>query len=127
MQPHRNAAMLWTGGKDSALAMYHAQQAGYNIRCLATFAPLHATFLAHPLDFIAMQAAALALPHYVLPVSEPFDEGYEYSLQWLKEKTGIDSVVTGDIDAVDGKPNWVRERCRSLELDVYTPLSFLNL
>lgn len=118
----RDAAILWTGGKDSALAMYYAQHAGYDIRCLATFAPAQATFLAHPLSFITMQAEALALPHYVLPVSEPYAEGYELGLRWLNEQIGVNNIVTGDISTVDNKPNWIRERCRAVDLHVQTPL-----
>lgn len=121
-QTIKNAAMLWTGGKDSALAMYEAAQAGYSIRCLVTFAPPEGDFLAHPLKAIKLQARALALPHYVLTIRAPFETSYEAALRRLKDEMGIDCVVTGDIAEVDGQPNWIRERCRSVGLDVHTPL-----
>jgi len=117
-----DAAMLWTGGKDSALALQEARQTGYNIRCLVTFAPVQAAFLAHPLDFIKLQAQAMALPHYVLPISTPYAEAYETSLRRLKDELGIDCVVTGDIAAGDGKPNWIRERSCPVGMNVSTPL-----
>src|ERR1051326_5217249 len=84
------AAVLWTGGKDSALAMHEAQLAGCSVRCLATFAPPEPAFLAHPLAIIKLQAQALGLPHFVWPVREPFHESYEAGLRWLKETIGVD-------------------------------------
>jgi len=118
----QNAAMLWTGGKDSSLALLEAGQDGYGVSCLVTFAPPQPEFLAHPLQFMKLQAQALGLPHYVLPVSAPFEKGYETQLRNLREKMGIDAVVTGDIAEVAGSPNWIRERSRPVEMQVHTPL-----
>ncbi len=118
----QNSAMLWTGGKDSSMALYEADQNGYCVRCLVTFAPPEPNFLAHPLAFIKMQAQALALPHYVLPISAPFEKSYENGLRRLRDGLGINCVVTGDIAEVNGNPNWIRERCRSVEIGVHTPL-----
>lgn len=122
VDPTQNAAMLWTGGKDSAMALYEAKQNGYDIRCLVTFTPPEPDFLAHPLRFIKMQAQAMALPHYVLPIRAPFEESYECSLCWLRDELDIRCVITGDIAEVNGYPNWIRERSRPLGLSVYTPL-----
>jgi uncharacterized protein (TIGR00290 family) len=118
----QNAAMLWTGGKDSALALYEAGQEGYGIRCLVTFAPPEPDFLAHPLSFIKMQARALALPHHVLTVNPPFEKSYEAGLRRLRDEMGITCVITGDIAEVDGNPNWIRERSRPAGMSVHTPL-----
>ena len=74
--PTTNAAVLWTGGKDSALALHEARQAGCRVRGLVTFAPPEPDFLAHPIAFMKLQAAALALPHWLWPVHEPFHESY---------------------------------------------------
>ena len=122
VDPMQNAAMLWTGGKDSAMALHEADQNGYCVRCLVTFAPPEPDFLAHPLSFIKMQAQALALPHYVLPISAPFEQSYETSLRKLRDEMGIDCVITGDIAAVAGHPNWIRERSRPVGMSVHTPL-----
>jgi diphthine-ammonia ligase len=118
----QNTAMLWTGGKDSAMALYEAVQSGYCVSCLVTFAPPEPDFLAHPLSFIKMQARALALPHHVFPISAPFEKSYEASLRRLRDEMGINCVVTGDIAEVDGNPNWIRERSRSVGMKVHTPL-----
>jgi uncharacterized protein (TIGR00290 family) len=114
--------MLWTGGKDSALALYEAGRGGYRVRCLVTFAPPEPDFLAHPLAVVAMQARALALPYRVLTVRAPFEAGYEAGLRRLRDEMGIDCVVTGDIAEVNGNPNWIRERCRSVGMSAHTPL-----
>ena len=116
------AAVLWTGGKDSALAMHEAQLAGCSVRCLATFAPPEPAFLAHPLAIMKLQAQALGLPHFVRPVREPFHESYEAGLRWLKETIGVDTVITGDIAEVAGHPNWIRQRARPVGMRVMTPL-----
>lgn len=114
--------MLWTGGKDCSLALYEAGRDGYDIRYLVTFAPLNPNFLAHPLAFIKMQAQALALPHYLLSISEPFEKSYEAALCRLRDSMGIDTVITGDIAEVNGSPNWIRERSRPVGMKVHTPL-----
>lgn len=116
------AAMLWTGGKDCSLALYEARREGYDVHCLVTFAPLNATFLAHPTRFIKMQAEALALPHHILHIAEPFEASYEVALRKLREEMGIETVITGDIAQVGGSPNWIRERCRPIGMKVHTPL-----
>jgi diphthine-ammonia ligase len=118
----QNAAMLWTGGKDSALALYEASQNDYRICCLATFAPSEPNFLAHPLAFIKVQAQALALPHYVLPIRRPFEKSYETALCGLRDKMGVNTVITGDIAEVAGNPNWIRERGRVIGMMAHTPL-----
>jgi diphthine-ammonia ligase len=118
----KNAAMLWTGGKDSALALFEASRSGYDVRCLVTFAPPEPDFLAHPLAFMKLQAEELGLPHHVLLVREPFEEGYETHLRAMRNEIGIDAVVTGDIAEVNGAPNWIRERSRPVGMEVHTPL-----
>jgi len=118
----KNAAMLWTGGKDSALALFEAGRSGYDVRCLVIFAPLDPFFLAHPLAFMKLQAQALGLPHHVLSVREPFEEGYEMHLRAMRNEMKIEAVVTGDIAEVNGAPNWIRERSRPVGMEVHTPL-----
>lgn len=71
--------MLWTGGKDSSLALFEAGRDGYDVRCLVTFAPLYPKFLAHPPVFIKMQAQVLALPHYHLSISTLVTDGPSFT------------------------------------------------
>ena len=118
-----NAAMLWTGGKDSSLALYEAGTLGCDISCLVTFAPRQERFLAHPVAFMRLQAQALGLPHYVLNIEEPFDVGYEDAIFSLKERQGVDTLVTGDIaEAVGHDQNWIEERGANCGVEVVRPL-----
>jgi uncharacterized protein (TIGR00290 family) len=114
--------MLWTGGKDSALALLDAMRNGYDVCCLATFAPPDAKFLAHPLNVIRVQAESLQMPHYLLEIREPFEQGYECALADLRDKTGVTGAVTGDISEVDGQPNWITARTRAIGMRAYAPL-----
>jgi uncharacterized protein (TIGR00290 family) len=120
--PNDRTAVLWTGGKDSALALHGERLAGRSIACLATFAPPGASFRAHPLEVMAAQAAALRLPHRVLEVVEPFEQGYRDALERLCREEGLARIVTGDIAEVAGLLNWIRQRCQGLDVEVVMPL-----
>jgi diphthine-ammonia ligase len=117
------AAVLWTGGKDSCLALHRVIDQGVSIACLATFVPADGQdFKAHPRQLMEKQARSLGLPHFFLEVKEPYEEGYEEGLAFLRDRRTIGAVVTGDIDAVAGHSNWIRERCRGLDIEVIRPL-----
>lgn len=118
----KNAAVLWTGGKDCALAHYEAVLAGHRVTCLVTFAPESGEFLSHPLDFMGYQAEAMGLPHRVIPVVEPFRDSYVNAIRALGAEHGVDALITGDIAEVDGYPNWIRECSEGSGVQVLTPL-----
>ena len=113
---------LWSGGKDAMLALCHAREQGHQVVALVTFAPPEPRFLAHPLALVRRQAQALCLPHRLVTIEAPFEQGYETALARLRQEWALDGVVTGDIDSVGGASNWIRERCRPLGLTVHTPL-----
>jgi diphthine-ammonia ligase len=116
-------AVSWTGGKDSTLALYEAETLGGVIDCLVTFAPSQESLLVHPLGFMALQAQALDLPHYVFGVEEPFDLSYENAIISVKEKRGISTLVTGDIGEVAGHdPEWMTDRCARCGINLIKPL-----
>lgn len=115
-------AVLWSGGKDSALALYEAQRAGNDIRLLVTFAPPGFRFRAHPIALMEQQAEAMGIGHRVITIEEPIRDNYVAALGQLADRDGIAAVVTGDISEVDGKPNWIRQCSQGLALDVLTPL-----
>lgn len=116
------SAVLWTGGKDSCLALCEAGKAGYSIDSLITFAPENPAFLAHPIGFMQMQSEALALPHRIILIKKPYAESYSQAFTLLKEKYQINTVFTGDIDEVDGHFNWVRQYSNDAKIYVKTPL-----
>jgi diphthine-ammonia ligase len=114
-------AVLWTGGKDCALALHECAAAGGDLRLLATFVPPRPRFVAHPLRVMRLQARALDLPLRLLTVREPLNRGYEAALRRLRRE-GIREVVTGDIARVDGRPSWIRARASAVGLAVRCPL-----
>jgi uncharacterized protein (TIGR00290 family) len=117
----QTAAVLWTGGKDSSLALHEAREMGLHIRCLVTLVPRNPVFLAHPLPFLEQQAHASGLQHRRLCVSEPIREGYIAAISSL-QRDGIGTLVTGDIAEVAGHSNWISECSQRLGLRVVTPL-----
>lgn len=116
------AAVLWTGGKDSALAFYKARLAEYEIVSLLTFVPKKADFLVHPLSFMKYQAEAIGIQHHEEVVEVPLEDAYEKAIRSFREKYKIDALITGDIAEVNGQPNWIRQRCVNNNMEVIMPL-----
>jgi diphthine-ammonia ligase len=119
---HRGAAVLWTGGKDSSLALYEATLQGFHVERLITFAPSEGRFRAHPLEVLSLQAQALGLLHHTPEIKEPYREAYQEAIVALSERWAIQTLVTGDIGEVEGHRNWIRECCAGLDVRVLTPL-----
>ena len=116
----KNACILWTGGKDSMMALVETRER-HHVACLATFVPdPPRPFRAHPLETMRAQAESLGLEHRTLPVAEPLLEGYERAIDELAG-SGIDVLVTGDMDRVAGHDNWIVERARDV-VEVERPL-----
>src|SRR6187402_3528528 len=114
-----SVAVLWTGGKDSALALHDVRERG--VSELVTFVPPNAAFRAHDLGLMAWQARAVGLPHHQVVVEAPYEAGYRSALIKLRER-GIECVVTGDIAEVAGQPNFISARAREVGLRVELPL-----
>ena len=102
------AAVLWTGGKDSALAL-HLSLNRYDIRSLICFVPAdNRQFYAHPTQLMALQTRKIGIPIQFLPISEPYKLSYQEQIETIKEN-GIEVLITGDISTVGGMPNWIDE------------------
>ena len=114
-----SSAVLWTGGKDSALALHRS--AGLGVTELVTFVPPEAHFQAHDLELMAWQARAVGLPHRRVVVGFPYQPGYERALAELRA-SGIERVITGDIAPVDGQPNFIAQCAERVGMSVSLPL-----
>lgn len=119
---NNNAAILWTGGKDCALAFLKAQQAGYNITLLVTFTPKNPDFKAHPIFLIEKQVEVIGVPHQFITVENPIKKSYENAISTLKSKHQINTLITGDIDEVDGHSNWIEQCSKKSGMRVFNPL-----
>ena len=116
----KNAAILWTGGKDSALALQVSLNL-YDIRRLVCFVPAdNRQFYAHPTQLMALQARKIRLPIEFMPISEPYALSYRQQIQAIRD-SGIEALITGDISTVNGMPNWI-DSVASGVMNVYKPL-----
>lgn len=91
------------------------------VAALVTFAPARGAFRAHPLRVMRQQAKALGIPHRIVRLDPPYRLGYRRAFQKLGPR-GIDTLVTGDLDRVGGRPNWIRSIAEPLGFRVLTPL-----
>ncbi len=116
----KKAAVLWTGGKDSALA-FQVSLNLYDIRRLVCFIPADGKqFYAHPTQLMELQARKIGLPIEFVPISEPYDLSYRQQIETIRDSR-IEVLITGDISTVGGMPNWIDNVASGL-VDVYKPL-----
>ena len=114
------AAVLWTGGKDSALALQVSLNL-YDIRRLVCFVPADGRqFYAHPTELMELQAQKIGIPIEFVPISEPYKQSYRQQIEAIRD-TGIEILITGDISTVNGMPNWIEEVAAGL-VEVHKPL-----
>ena len=116
----KKAVVLWTGGKDSALALQVSLNL-YDIRRLVCFVPADdRQFYAHPTPLMELQARKIGIPIVFMPIAEPYQRSYRQQIRVLRDK-GIEVLITGDISTVDGMPNWIESVATNL-VGVYKPL-----
>ncbi|MCW4010677.1 MAG: diphthine--ammonia ligase [Candidatus Bathyarchaeota archaeon] len=113
-------AISWTGGKDSALACIKAQKS-HEVALFVNFR-WDKPSLSHPMAIAKLQSEAVNKPFLWERVQDPYLESYRLSILYLKNKCGIDAIVTGDItvDAFHGK--WIDEVCKDTGVQVIKPL-----
>ena len=114
------AAVLWTGGKDSALALQVSLNL-HDIRRLVCFVPADdRQFYAHPTPLMELQARKIGIPIEFMPIAEPYQSSYRQQIRVLRD-SGIETLITGDISTVNGMPNWIESVATNL-VGVYKPL-----
>ncbi len=116
-----DSVVLWTGGKDSVLALVEAREQGVDVRALVTFVPPDGKFKAHPCSLMRAQADSLGLPHRSLMVDRPYAGSYEQMLRGLRDE-GVRYLYTGDIAEVQGHTRWLQQRVERTGLDLRRPL-----
>lgn len=115
---------MWSGGKDSALALWRARQRGLQVDWLVNVydrVTERVRFHATPIAAIARQADAAGIELVSVPTDWPtFDASLRDTLATLVQH-GCSGVVFGDIHLADVRA-WYEERTRAAGLDHVEPL-----
>ena len=115
---------MWSGGKDSALALWRARRSGLDIGWLVNVydrATERVRFHATPIEAIARQADAAGVPLVRVPTDwETFDGSLRDAFAALVRQ-GCRGVVFGDIHLADVRA-WYEERTRAAGLEHVEPL-----
>ena len=115
----------WSGGKDSAFALYLAQQQGYEVVNILTMMMSEEKSNFHMIrsDILDAQADAAGLPLIKRQTSnETYERDFKAVLSELKAK-GVEGLITGDIYEVAGhEEGWLNRVCREMGLKPIKPL-----
>jgi len=121
------ACVLFSGGKDSAFALWCAIHQGYEIPCLLTIFPQRSdSWMFHypDIEWTRLQAEAVGIPQVTAKASGVKEEelgAMKEALLELKRTRGIDCVVTGAIASEYQK--WrIETICYELGLRSVAPL-----
>jgi uncharacterized protein (TIGR00290 family) len=120
------AAVSWSGGKDSCLALFRALSNGIKIKYLLNFISREykrCCFHGIESKLINLQAKCLDIPlvqKEVTPDMKKYEEEFKEAVNGLKAK-GITKIVFGDIYLLDHF-NWVERVCVDLEVVPFEPL-----
>jgi uncharacterized protein (TIGR00290 family) len=115
---------MWSGGKDSALALDRARRAGLDVRTLLTFHDAETgrvRFHATRVEVIRAQAAAVGVELIAVATSWPEMEAALASQLRDLAGAGYAGVVLGDIHLVDVRA-WYEERVTAAGLEHVEPL-----
>ena len=117
-------AVMWSGGKDSALAADRARRSGVQIACLVNFydeATGRVRFHATRTEVIGAQAEAIEVPLVARGTTwAGFETAFRDTLGMLREE-GIDGIIFGDIHLADVRA-WYEERVHAAGLRHLEPL-----
>ena len=117
-------AVMWSGGKDSALAADRARRSGVEIACLVNFydvATGRVRFHATRTELIAAQADAIGVPLVQHGTTWPgFEPAFLDTLRALA-RDGVEGIVFGDIHLADVRA-WYETRVRAAGLEHVEPL-----
>ncbi len=116
-------AAMYSGGKDSTMAMYTAVQMGHNISCIVTIKPTDkASWIFHTpnLDVVPLIAESMGVEHISIE-SDGTEAGDMDSMRDVLSKLDIDGIVVGALwsDYQWDRMNYV---CGELNLKVIAPL-----
>jgi uncharacterized protein (TIGR00290 family) len=117
-------ALMWSGGKDSALALDRARRTGIDIARLVSFydsATRRVRFHSTRVELLEAQSAAIDIDLHAIPTTWPeMEASLRQELSALREE-GFRGVVFGDIHLADVRA-WYEDRVTAAGLDHVEPL-----
>lgn len=119
--------ILFSGGKDSALATFLAKKNGYEIACLITVEsenPDSYMFHTPSIRMVEPQAELMGIPVLIQKTKgEKEEELHDLSavLKLAKDKYKIEGIVTGAVESVY-QASRVQSICNALNLECFNPL-----
>ncbi len=115
---------MWSGGKDSALALDRARKSGIDVTRLISFydsATRRVRFHATRVEMLEAQAAAIGIDLHAIPTSWPgMEANLSHELSSLRAE-GFTGVVFGDIHLVDVRA-WYETRVKAAGLGHVEPI-----
>ncbi len=124
MSIKKKCVASYSGGKDSALALYRAIKNEYEVISLLTTYDEdkgHSWFHNIPEEVLHAVSESLAIPIYILGTNaDHYNEQFENALLELKNQ-GAEACVFGDID-IEEHRGWCSERCINVGIESYFPL-----
>jgi uncharacterized protein (TIGR00290 family) len=115
---------MWSSGKDSALALERAHEAGIEVVRLISFydsVTRRVRFHATRVEMLEAQAAAIGIDLHAIPTSwTEMEANLRHELKSLREE-GFSGVVFGDIHLADVRA-WYEERVTAAGLDHVEPI-----
>jgi uncharacterized protein (TIGR00290 family) len=117
-------ALMWSGGKDSALALDRARRAGIEVARLISFydsATRRVRFHSTRVEMLEAQVTAVGIGLRAIPTSWPdMEANLRHELSSLREE-GFTGVVFGDIHLADVRA-WYEERVTAAGLEHVEPI-----
>jgi uncharacterized protein (TIGR00290 family) len=117
-------ALMWSGGKDSSLALNRARRAGIEVARLISFydsATRRVRFHSTRVEVLEAQAAAIGITLRAIPTTWPeMEANLRQELSSLR-KDGFRGVVFGDIHLADVRA-WYEERVTAAGLEHLEPI-----
>jgi uncharacterized protein (TIGR00290 family) len=117
-------ALMWSGGKDSALALDRARRSGIDVARLISFydsATGRVRFHATRVEMLEAQGAAIGIDLQAIPTSWPgMEANLSRELSSLRAE-GFTGLVFGDIHLVDVRA-WYEERVTAAGLEHVEPI-----
>jgi uncharacterized protein (TIGR00290 family) len=120
----RSYALMWSGGKDSALALDRARQSGLDVARLISFydsATRRVRFHATRVEMLEAQAAAIGVDLRAIPTSWPNMEACLGRELTSLRAEGFAGVVFGDIHLADVR-DWYQTRVVAAGLEHVEPI-----